>query len=364
MLFGSSSRDKGKSAARSGTGGREDISGERSPLLGQSSTTSPAAATGVRHGRGLLSDDDDEDDDSDNDRDGSARRIRRRSNDSASSDDLLASSGRRRSRHIHRRRYIWRSILLYVFLALLGLAFVAFAIIHIWLGRFVSEQFKNDAQAIRDRAPDALVYRGPDKVRILEMSKDKSTVQIEMRMGIDPRIVFGWNDTFSTHEGLTSSRKWERRLVGWAVRRIGQASMDLPEPVLVSSKNQTTQPFMQFTLSSPIALPLYFPKSGIYDPNDISWLRNITITVPAQVLEPGLMATFINQTMDTKEGEAHIAVRKAHVALGKEEDRTWLSKTVKKYGGQTVENVQTDVRFAGRSNAAWQVYLVGLTIWP
>lgn len=351
MPFANANADKGKSAARAVKEG--DGSDERSPLLGQTSLAdSPGKAGGVRHGRGLLSeeDEDDEEDDYHTGRAGGRERRRRESIESESSDDLLSPAGRRRRRsNTQRPQYTWRRIIVYIFLSILVLAFITFAVIHIWLGRFVSEQFKNNGQAIRERAPNALVYRGPDKIRILEMSKETTTVQVEMRIGIDVLTVFGWNGTTQAEQKkLSFSRKWERKIVGWAAKSIGQASMDLPEPILVSSKDHPQSPMFQFSLSSPVVIPFYFPKSGLHDPTNFSWLRKITLTVPAEVLDPNLMAGFINQTMATKEGEVHVTLQAAHIALGREQDRSWLTRTVKKYGGQKIENIETDVQFDGQ----------------
>lgn len=346
MVFGiGKSSDKGKSAIRAVEQGEN----ERSPLLGQSST-----AASVRHGRGLLDDDDDDDDNAANNIANAS--YRRNSADSHDSVEDLVGNPRHHGRsQTSRRRFgqhSARAIVCYVLLVLLGIIFIVFAIFHIWLGRFVSEQFRDNGAHIQERAKDAFIYRGPDKVKILEMSESTTTVQIDMRMGVDVRTVFGWNDKVHIQEDsrekkLPLSRRWERAIVGWASRRIGQTTLDLPEPVLLSPQSEPRTYMAQFSSSSPLVIPLWYPKNN-YEPTDDSWLRNVTLTVPLQVLQPDLLASFINKTVEEKQAEVHLLIQRANVALGREEDRTIFARIARHYGGQSIQNVENDVAFTGK----------------
>lgn len=164
-----SSDTKGKSRATNGAA----HSDERSPLLGKRSTNSPGA---IRHGRGLLSEDDD----------GSSSGGGGEDDDVDSEEAAHLGTGSRgrhssRSRVPFLRHTSYRALFCYFILVLIGLAFLAFAIIHVWLGRFVSEQFKDDAAVIRARAPDSLIWEGPDSVKVLSVTKDEVTVQIDGR---------------------------------------------------------------------------------------------------------------------------------------------------------------------------------------
>lgn len=325
----------------------------------------------VRHGRGLLSEDGDDDDDG-RPSHRSARRSKhssRRTNaagqlsddedDADSIDQLLGSwnskhtPGRRRSW----RRYLptWKTGLLYFFLFLLGLAFLAFAVIHMWIGRFVSEHVGDGGVLIKERAQDALVWRGPDQIKVVKMESDSTIVRVDMRMGIDVRTVFGWNTTTFGSERLHTmdnkklswSRRTERKLIGWATRRTGQASVDLPSPILLLDPSNITHAMAASGLEGPVVLPLYFPKSETYDADDLSWLKRISFTIPFQVLDPNHMASFINQTLEDKIGNIRIRVQEANLSLGKQEDRSWLSRIVSRYGGQKVEDIQVDQSFEG-----------------
>jgi len=336
-----SSKGKGKGSARSD---REDD--ERTPLLeGEPSTTDAPAV--VRHGRGLLSEDDDEDGD------GDVTVTNRRSVAAANGGpDIDANESIFTLRRpIRFRRPSVGALCCYFFLVLIGILFIAFAIIHTWLGRFVSEQLQHDGQLLRDRGADAMVWRGPDKVKILDIQGERGTVQIDMRAGIDVRTVFGWNDTQAAAitagkpRKLPLTRKMERSIVGWATRRIGQASMDLPQPVLVAPKDAKHYNMLQVALEGAITLPLHFPKTKDYDPTDLAWLRPITIVVPVEALDSRTLATFINNTMESRKGEVHVTVQKANVALGRQDDRGWLARVVQRYGGQSVENLENDVAF-------------------
>ena len=390
-----SDNKKGKVRAeeedREGDSDGDDDAPETAPLLrptsstaagdvrGAGATAAPAsrpASAILRHGRGLLSEDeggsqrrrstafagadsqgpangDDTDDDEDDDADdeGGAGLLgwrRRRSS---------ASSRRRRGRPS------WKGVVCYVFLALLAVAFIAFAIIHLWIGRFVSEQMADNASRIRARAQDALVYRGPDSMKVLSMDSNTTTVQVQMRMGIDVRTVFGWNETHlpevEANEGaprkqqprLPLSRRLERKIIGWATRRIGVTTMDLPEPILVSPLSDKNCTMLQLALLHPVSLPLYFPKADRYNVSDLSWLRNITLTVPIEVLDPELMADFVNRTMESNEARVHVRVQKAHVTLGREGDRSWLTRQVQRNGAQTIEGIELDQVVDGESQA-------------
>lgn len=326
----------------------------------------------VRHGRGLLSEDGDDDDDLPSRRNGrgSKHSSARTStaigaysdddgDDADSVDELLGSwhSKHSRSRRRSWRRYVptWKTGICYFLFFLLGLAFLAFAIIHMWIGRFVSEQLGDGGVLVKERAQDALVWRGPDQIKIVKMDADSTVVRVNMRMGIDVRTVFGWNTTtfnterlhtMDTHK-LSWPRRTERKLIGWATRKTGQASVDLPSPILLLDLSNTTQAMAATGLEGPITLPLYFPKSETYDADDLSWLKSISLTVPFQVLEPNLMAAFINQTLEEKFGSVRVKVQEANLSLGKEEDRSWLARIVSRYGGQKIEDIQVDQSFEG-----------------
>lgn len=339
----------------------------------------------VRHGRGLLSEDGDDDDD--HVRGSSRRAVRSKrssvrtsneldndhddddnlaSDDGADSDDeLLAGwSNKHSSRHTRKGRRRWqnhlpslKSGICYFLLFLLALGFLTFAIIHMWIGRFVSEQMGDGGIVLKERASDALVWRGPDSIKILKMDSDATTVRVDMRMGIDVRTVFGWNTTSYMREDQLHtqqdtrrpswSRRMERKLIGWATRKTGQASVDLPSPILILDPSNTTQAMAAAGLQAPITLPLHFPKSDTYDPNDLSWLRNISLTVPFEVLDPNIMASFINQTMNEKSGNVRVKIKEANLSLGRQGDRSWLSRIVQKYGGQKLEDFEVDQSFDG-----------------
>jgi hypothetical protein len=121
--------------------------------------------------------------------------------DADSVDELLGAWNNKHSSHHSKRRrwarYVphWKTGLCYFLLFLVAFAFIAFAVIHMWIGRFVSEQMGDGGTLLKERASDALVWRGPDALKILTMDSDATTVQVDMRMGIDVRTVFGWNTT-------------------------------------------------------------------------------------------------------------------------------------------------------------------------
>lgn len=346
---------------------------ERSPLLGNSSASRPQSAV-VRHGRGLLSEDGDGDGDGEGSLEeghGEVEQLRRNGHNSKSgragnddddddeSDDnddfddaendhggLLGWKRRRNSSSARKiRAFTARSIACYVLLAFLAVAFIVFAVVHVWIGRFMSEQLAGNGALLRARAQDALVYAGPDSVRVLSMDRDSTTVQLQMRMGIDVRTVFGWNGTSTTSRKLPLSRRLERKLIGWAARKVGQASMDLPEPVAVSPLELPKHDMLYLATQEPLALPLYFPRdSKDYSSpkDDLSWLKNVTITVPMQVVDPDVMATFVNISMAEKVAKVHVRISKARVSLGKDSDRGWLARTVRRYGGQEVTDIELD----------------------
>lgn len=353
MVFGlGGDKDKGKNKISLPNGEGE----ERSPLLGESSTRPP-----VRHGRGLLDDDGDSIDSREGRRGGTgADEV-----DSDAEEDALLSrsssntaNGGRRTRRLRRfftrrSRSSWREAACYFVLVLIGLLFLAFAILHVWIGRFVHEQFANDAAAIKERAPGALLQKGPQRIQLLHVGKDEVTVQIDMKLGVDARMMFGWNATDSQaaqqeYKKLSFVRKAERNIMGWAVRRVGQASFDLPEPVLLAPSAHPTKYMAQFALKGPVTVPLSFPKIRNYDPEDESWLRSVRLEVPVEVLQPAVLARFINHTLESKEADVQAVVQKAHLVLGREEDRTWLTRQVRKYGAQSISNITTQVKTEGQ----------------
>lgn len=340
---------------------------ERAPLLAGSKSGRPQSAV-VRHGRGLLSEDgdgegdseaaaaeiiddtenghanghpaaaamSDDDDDDANDDDGGLlgwRKKRRRS-----SGHSAASSSAKKQRRLRPS-----TIACYVLLALLAVVFIAFAVVHVWIGRFMSEQLAGDGEGIRARAQQSLVYAGPDSVKILSMDRDSTTVKVEMRMGIDVRKVFGWDGRqVADEKHLPLSRRLERKFIGWAARRVGQASMDLPEPVKVSPLDLPHHDMLYLATEGPLTLPLHCPQAKEYDPEDLSWLKHVTVTVPMQVADPDVMATFVNTSMEDKVARVHVKVPRARVSLGRENDRGWLARTVRHYGGQEVQNIELD----------------------
>jgi hypothetical protein len=375
--------DKSKSRGAAVRAEDPEEASETSPLLGAQEDEEEVAAAAaqqrngsksiagsrpqsavVRHGRGLLSEDGDagslegengaggalgdaeerngndyasDDDQSSGDEDQGFLGWRRRNSSSSN------AKRRSRSRRVHRsKRQTAGWIACYVFLGFLAVAFIVFAVIHVWIGRFMSEQLKGDAALLRSRAQDALIYRGPDSVKILDMDSDSTTVQVQMRMGIDVRTVFGWNGTADTEKRLPFSRRMEKKLIGWATRRTGQTSMDLPEPVQVSPLDLPHHKMLYLATQEPLTLPLHFPQSKDYKPDDLTWLRNVTITVPMEIVDPDVMATFVNASMAEKQAKVHVRVPRARVTLGRESDRGWLAKTVRRYGGQEVHDIELD----------------------
>lgn len=364
-FFGTGLR-KGKGRGGDAAAFNDAEPGEDEPLLAgeaggedhqHASTIKPATDSSnrnsavVRHGRGLLSEDGDEDD-NDNNHSRSpykptSRGDHRHPAVAGQEDDQLLDEWE--AKHSRRRRASWKSLACYTIIFMLGIAFVAFAIIHVWVGRFVSEQLKDDGALIKERAPDALVWQGPDSVKILNMDSDSTTVRVNMRVGLDVRTALGWNNTSSEQvKKLPLSRRLERRIIGWMTRRVGLATMDLPSPVTISDPASLHTPILAMGLAAPLALPLHFPKLDNYDPHETSWLRPVSLDIPVEVLDANLMADFINSTMAAKKGRVHVLVKEARVSLGKEEARDWMTRIVQKYGGRKIENIEVDQSFDGR----------------
>lgn len=361
---------KGKGASTTPT------ADERSPLLGQSSTNSNSVA--VRHGRGLLDDDDDNDGDDE---------------EAIPNGQGLAPSDTDSITRTHRRRT--RTILCYSLLSLLGLAFITFAVIHVWLGRFVSEHWAHDGVRLQERAREALVFSQPERVAINDITKDGATLQVDMRMGVHVPTVFGWNGTFTPHRRLPFSTRVERRVVGWATRRVGQVTLDVNKPVIispltVSSEREIIAPreasphsqstrslfrnrpssqislfnptfiispdlvppqdaaMAQLSLSEPITLPLHFPKNPTKgESTDSSWLRLVQLSIPLSVLDAQRLAVFINDTVREKGNAVNVHLQHASIALGRQDDGSWFVKALRHYGAKSVEDVVANATFTG-----------------
>lgn len=153
-------------------------------------------------------------------------------------------------------------------LSTVTLAFALFAVVHLWLGNIVSEQFKSG------EAPREMIHRGllspgaADEVAIAAIDGNIITLSLTGKLGQDVRQTLGWE-----HKDMSNATVWQRvesRVARWFVGTAQNVRVTIPGPVRirplyysvernVPEQSDTTEQDMLEALVPSFDMPITYP---------------------------------------------------------------------------------------------------------
>ncbi|EGG10435.1 uncharacterized protein MELLADRAFT_115407 [Melampsora larici-populina 98AG31] len=112
-----------------------------------------------------------------------------------------------------------------------ALAFLLFAIVHIWIGNLVSQQLKSTDSPLDMIKRGIVISKEPDHVAISGIEENTITLSLAFRMGLDVRQSLGWE-----HKDMRDANVWQRvesRLAKWFVNTSQNARVIISKPVQI-----------------------------------------------------------------------------------------------------------------------------------
>lgn len=301
----SASSNKGKGRAADPFERSNDL--ETAPLLGDgSSSTGSTTPTGkrkqtrLRHGRGPLVPDDSDDDeplppnDSD-DEEGTVRLV-----------SVHPAQHRRAS-------WTWSSVACIVFAFIFCTALLALAILHIWVGRLVSEQARHGTP--EEMAQRGLVWAGPSAVRVqASEAGDGLVIELDGMAGIDARKALDWE--------AKDTGGWVRRLEGkiarWGVKKARSVTVEVGEVALYDASRDgdelamSSSPLVLVNSLDSLRIPLSYPTPA----NPLPAMQPFTLHVPLAFPSPRQLAGFGKGVWDSKDYRVRAEIREVVAQVG------------------------------------------------
>lgn len=383
-LFGRDSSSKGKSRAVSPPPRPSSRSGEREPLLprhvddealgstsrdrqGRHSTSpgrtdSRASVLSLSHGRGpLMPDSDDEVPDDEE----SAVRARGKKRQEAAGaygtigkgsphlghddeDAAAAAESQRKARFLFNLAFLF-----------LAIGFVAFAIIHIYLGHIVSSTLAESSPA--ELASRGLVLRGPDAFEILDVEDDVVMIRAVGRVGVDVEKALGWEAKASKDSSRWS--KWEAGVARWAVGKAGFATVEIKDPISIVptalfDKSEDVNAMIETRLPT-LTLPLFYRPAS--RPSTEDFLSSFSLSLPVRITSVSLLSTFANVSYHDRVARVEAVVASAQVKVGNAEAHGWVEGFIGKVGSIGIDGIRQKLDVDGAWPPRRSSGLPGLT---
>jgi len=203
-----------------------------------------------------------------------------------------------------------RARLTFVFVSSLSLCITVFVILGLLAYSYAP---KGSSSSVDDVIKNAVVFRGPDRVDVLNVTASGDVwLAIDVRIGVDAGSVIGVKKDLE--DGMLVD-VW-KRLGRWGIRRLERVSVDV-ETVNVTSTYVPT--FLASIVSQPLVLPLT-PDP----PPDESWLTNVsTVFLVRQTKNTSALVEFMRDSWRRGAIEVDVDVRRAAVTGGGIKEESW-----------------------------------------
>ncbi|BGP26331.1 hypothetical protein Rt10032_c10g4363 [Rhodotorula toruloides] len=300
-----SSAHKGKSRASDPFERSNDL--ETAPLLGDGSSstgsTTPAGKRKqprLRHGRGPLVREDS---------DGDEPLPSNDSGDEESGTVRLVSD--HPAQHA-RARWTWSSIACLVFAFIFCVSLLALAILHIWIGRLVSEQARHGTA--EEMAQRGMVWAGPSAVRVqASEGREGLVVEVDGMAGIDVRKALDWEE--KDKGGWV--RRMEGRIARWGVRKARSVTVDVGEVAIYDASgnadafSSSSHLILVNSLDS-LRIPLSYPTLA----KPLPTMHPFTLHIPLSFPSPRDLADFAKGVYHSKDYRIRAEIREIAAQVG------------------------------------------------
>lgn len=330
--------------------------------IASSAKSSSTATRRLHHGRGpLIRDSDDSDDDlSDDTGDEESALLRRARGDDGAWDsddtegarsaflagDLSRRLKKRRARKSKRGKKRTRppcgclGICAAVTGALLGLALLCVAIVHVWLGHVIGDEMSDlDLDIVAQRGlewtgPTAVsLSRGPRNTSTTTVEHDDDAADVDMwihmnaTVGFDVRNALGWQRKDAHGAGWL--KRVEAAVARWGTTQVDRVSVSVGEVLMHDSKSASADgdALVAVRAINPVVVPVSYPKprDGVRDVHT----SNVAFDIPLKLLDPhGLqqlaLQAWHGKRLDVTLNVSSVAVSLARPNVGR--PWTWLGR--------------------------------------
>lgn len=237
--------------------------------------------------------------------------------------------------HRRRRRHRLLARLLSVFLGTLGICIIA-ALVLVALAHSYEERVET---ALKSGALDrSLVWRGPDRIDILNATEGKVWLLVDVRAGVDAGYavdtVIGYDEGWSSWIRLPSL---QRALGRWAVRQVGEMTVTVDGITMLAGER-----FLADVTLPTITLPLTAEA-----PDDPSWLTHLSLPLQIRITQNvSDLADFARESWANGYVSGYVAVDRVSVYGGEEDENSWRRK---------LQTIQHDVRIPARIKSKYYI---------
>lgn len=214
--------------------------------------------------------------------------------------------------HQRRRRHRLLALLLAVFLGTLGFCAVA-GLLLLLVAHSYEERVET---ALKSGALDrSFVWRGPDRIDVINATNGRIWVQADLRAGIDAGSAVdtvvgldaGWSDWYK-FPGL------QRALGRWTVRQVGAITASVEEASLYSDGRYLAG----------VNLPLITLPLTTEAPDDFSWLTQLSLLLEVRITQNGTeLADFARESWMNGYASGFVSAKKVFVHGGGEDETSW-----------------------------------------
>lgn len=305
---------KGKSRASDPFERSNDL--ESAPLLSSPSSSGGKRKQRLRHGRGpLVREDSDADEPLP-------------SNDSDEEEEQRVRLVSVHPAEHARARWTLSSIACLIFGLVFCLALLALAVLHIWVGRLVSEQARHGTA--EEMAQRGMVWAGPSAVRVqASQGGEGLVVEVDGMAGIDVRKALDWEEK---DEGGWV-RRMEGRIARWGVKKAKSVTVEVGEVAIYDAsggeQSASSDPLVLVNSLDSLRLPLSYPTLS----NPLPTMQPFTLHIPLSFPSPQHLADFAKAVYASKDYRVRAEIREVVAQVGEGKGRGpagWVMRRIKK----------------------------------
>lgn len=211
-------------------------------------------------------------------------------------------------------RQTLRAKLTFVFVASLSFCITAFLVIGLLAWSYASKAYNVLPEEI---VKDAVVFRGPDRIDVLNVSSSGEIwLSVDVKVGVDVGSVIGVGR--DAEEAGLMVNAW-KALGRWGVRRLDRISVNLSTIDIISRHEPS------IVLASIVVQALEVPLTPD-PPHDFSWLTDVSTTVLVRpTSNTSALVEFLRDSWGQGAVDVHVDVGRASIRGGNLDEESWRS---------------------------------------
>ncbi|KAH9810348.1 hypothetical protein DFH28DRAFT_985623 [Melampsora americana] len=237
-------------------------------------------------------------------------------------------------------------------LATVALAFLLFAIVHVWVGNLVSQQLQSNDSPLEMIKRGIVISNKPDHFAISGIDENTITLSLAFKMGLDVRQTLGWE-----YKDTKNANVWQRvesRLAKWFVSTSQNARVIISKPIqirllyystnqdLTSHINSSEDKMIEITLP-PFDLPIGYPveKSTEMSTDEIAKLVRFELPIKitsSEILKKALLTAWKDRRVNLA-----ISVTDVHVQIHYDRFPSIFRSLIQKRANHDIESIYRTV---------------------